>query len=65
MLKLLRIGIGVTAACLAGLAVYGYLRARQRAHEEGEPGTSGGNLIMFPAERPPFAEAAEQEAAAE
>lgn len=63
MTRLIRLGIGVAAACAAGVLVYGYIRSRQEEEETApESGKPSGKLIMFPAERPPFAEAAQSQA---
>lgn len=63
MTKLMRLGIGVAAACAAGVLVYGYIRSRREVDEAApEAEKPAGKLIMFPAERPPFAEAAQSQA---
>lgn len=64
MFKLARIGIGIAAACAAGVVVYEFIRRRSdmEAVADEEASEAGGRLINFPAERPPFAEAAESSA---
>jgi hypothetical protein len=58
MTRLIRIGMAVAAGAAAGVAAYALVKSLRSGEALVQPDVESGKLIRFPAERPPFAEAA-------
>lgn len=58
-MKYARIGVGILTAAAAGAAVYALVNEKKRRERLVMPGVKRSKVVMFPSERPPYAEAAE------